>query len=200
MRWGLKGVTKWGIACGVSLEGMGWHGSCDPRCWSMQILMGMNRLWFWHCSSSVSLTLLVRANILMSTPSKISSKDTGAAKAQLAAMEVSWAWLWAQLEREEREMEAVIAAEVERVAEEERLVEAKRRAEAEHRWRAEEAERQWVLEEHCQQVEAEQGGSSVEVVAGLSKKKKIQETVSDKLSEEKSTNTTNRERWSKWGV
>ena len=186
MRWGLKGVTKWGIACGVSLEGMGWHGSCDPRCWSMQILMGMNRLWFWHCSSSVSLTLLVRANILMSTPSKISSKDTGAAKAQLVAMEESWAWLWAQQEREEREMKA------ERVAEEERLAEVERRPE--------EAKRQWVLEERCQQVEAEQRGSSVEVVAGPSKKRKIQETVSDKLSEEKSTNTTNRKRWSKWGV
>ena len=46
-------------------------------------------------------------------------------------------------------------------------------------------------------VEVEQRGSSVEIVAGLSKKKKIWETVSD---EEKSTNTTNRERWRKWGV
>ena len=194
MQQGLKGVTKWGIACGVSLEGMGWHGSCDPRCWSMQIPTGINRLWLWHCSSSVSLTLLVRANILMSTPSKISSKDTGAAKAQLVAMEESWAQLRAQQEREEREMEA------ERVAEEERLAEVERRAEVECHWKAEEAKRQWVLEERREQVEAEQRGSSVEVVAGPSKKRKIQETVSDKLSEEKSTNTTNRKRWSKWGV
>ena len=85
--------------------------------------MGINRPWFWPCSSSVSLTLLVRANILMSTPSKISGKDTVAAKAWLAAMEESWAQLQAQWEREEREMEATIAAKAERVAEEERLVE-----------------------------------------------------------------------------
>ena len=87
-----------------------------------------------------------------------------------------------------------------KVAEEERLAEVERWAEVEHCWRAEEAERQQVLEECHQQVEVEQRGSSVEVAAGLNKKRKIQETVSDKLSEEKSTNTTNRERWSKWGV
>ena len=136
----------------------------------------------------------------MPTPSKISGKDTGAAKAQLVAMEESWAQLRAQQEREEREMETKIVAKAERVAEEERLVEVERRAEAEHHWRAEEAERQQVLEERRQQVEAEQRGSSVEVVLGLSKKRKIQETVSDKLSEEKSTNTTNWERWRKQGV
>ena len=136
---------------------------------------------------------------LMSTPSKHSGKDTGAAKARLVAMEESWAWLQAQQEREEREMEAVILAEVERVTEE-RLAEAERQAEAEHCQRAEEAERQWVLEECHQQVEVEQRGSSVEIVAGPSKKRKIQEMVSDKLSEEKSTNTTNREKWSKQGV
>ena len=136
----------------------------------------------------------------MSTPSKNSSKDTGATKAQLAAMEESWAQLQAQWEREEREMEAVIVAKAERVAEGERLAEVERWAEVEHCQRAEEAERRRVLEKHCQQVEVEQRGSSVEVAAGLNKKRKIQETVSDKLSEEKSTNTTNRERWSKWGV
>ena len=126
--------------------------------------MGINRPWFWPCSSSVSLTLLVRANILMSTPSKISGKDTAATKAWLAAMEESGAQLQAQWEREEREMEATIAAKAERVAEEERLAEVERRAE--------EAERQQVLEECRQQVEAEQRGSSVEVVVGPSKKGK----------------------------
>ena len=97
-------------------------------------------------------------------------------------------------------MEAAIAAEAERVAEEERLAEVERWAEVEHCWRAEEAERQQVLEECHQQVEVEQRGSSVEIVAGPSKKRKIQEMVSDKLSEETSTNTINRKRWSKWGV
>ena len=41
----------------------------------------------------------------MSIPSKDSSKDAGAAKAWLVVMEESWAQLWAQQEKEEREME-----------------------------------------------------------------------------------------------
>ena len=96
----------------------------------------------------------------MSTPSKNSNKDTGAAKAQLAAMEETRAQLWAQQEKEEREMEAVIVAKVERVAEEEREVEVEGWAEVEHCQRAEEAKRQWVLEECHQQVEVEQRRSS----------------------------------------
>ena len=87
-------------------------------------------------------------------------------------------------------MEAAIVAEVERVVEEERQVEVERWVEAECHWRAEEAKRQQVLEECCQQVEVEQRGSNVEITAGPSKKRKIQETVSDKLSEQKSTHTT----------
>ena len=42
-----------------------------------------------------------------------------------------------------------------------------------------------MLEEHCQQVEAKQRGSSVEITVGPSKKEKIQETVNDKLSQQK---------------
>ena len=41
----------------------------------------------------------------MSTSSKNSGKDTGAAKAQLVAMKETRAWLQAQREREEREKE-----------------------------------------------------------------------------------------------
>ena len=52
-------------------------------------------------------------------------------------------------------------------------------------WRVKQAEQQWVLEEYHQQVEAEQRGSSVEITARLSKKRKIQEAVSDKLSQQK---------------
>jgi hypothetical protein len=116
----------------------------------------------------------------MSAPNNNSGKDMGAAKARLLAMEATRLRLRAEREEEERRLEAEIAAEAARVEEEER--EEKRKAEIERIRKAELAERLKALEEHRRQVEAEQG-NEVEYLSGpSSKKRKVQESVSNKSS------------------
>jgi hypothetical protein len=116
----------------------------------------------------------------MSTPTNF-SKDTGAAKARLAAMEATRARLRAEREEEEKKLEAEIAAEAKRVEEEERLAEEERKAEVEKR-RKVELDRRRALEERRRQVEAEQKGSEVEYLSGPSnKRRKVEVSVSNKL-------------------
>jgi hypothetical protein len=115
----------------------------------------------------------------MSTPTNF-GKDTGAAKARLAAMEATRARLRAEREEEEKRLEAEIAAEAEKVEEEERLAEERRQAEIEQR-RKTELDRRRALEERRLRVEADQKGSEVEYLSGPSKKRKLEVSVSNKL-------------------